>query len=120
MAEHHDRVAVIGAGTRGEFREEDQFACALLAAGLMERGFRPESRETEDLVTRWGGRPHDCWVESRSVEYLRRTNQLRDLDFVLEHQDDLTSAFGYRHGEVVELPVAAGGPIAISRADAGD
>ena len=28
------RVAVIGAGSKGEFREEDQICCAWIAAGL--------------------------------------------------------------------------------------
>ena len=32
IAGRHDRVAVIGAGSLGEFREEDQICCALIAA----------------------------------------------------------------------------------------
>src|SRR5258708_19065889 len=33
LAAHHPAVAVIGAGSRGEFREEDQLCCAWIAAG---------------------------------------------------------------------------------------
>ena len=35
LAAHHPMVAVIGAGSRGEFREEDQLCCAWIAEGLL-------------------------------------------------------------------------------------
>ncbi|MBI3005428.1 MAG: 2-phosphosulfolactate phosphatase [Ignavibacteriales bacterium] len=38
IARCHDRVAVIGAGTRNEFREEDQMCCAWIAELLLEEG----------------------------------------------------------------------------------
>ena len=38
LAGRHARVAVIGAGSKGEFREEDQICCAWIAAGLMSQG----------------------------------------------------------------------------------
>jgi len=106
LADRHHRVAVVGAGTRGEFREEDQYCCALLAAGLFEAGYTAETRLTTELVDRWAGQPFDAWIGSKSVDYLTRSNQVRDLDFILEHRDDLRSAFGYRHEEILELPVA--------------
>jgi 2-phosphosulfolactate phosphatase len=82
-------IALIGAGSRGEFREEDQMACAWLAEGLLDAGYRPEDDRTMELVERWSGLPLDACRASNSVDYLRRSGQLRDLDFILEHIDDL-------------------------------
>lgn len=106
LAERHRRVAVIGAGTRGEFREEDQYCCALVAQGLMDRGFAAEDQQTRDVTDRWRGKPADAWIESKSVDYLRKSGQLRDLDFILAHIDDLQAAFMLKHGEVVLMPVS--------------
>ena len=41
LVAHHPQVAVIGAGTKGEFRSEDQFGCARIAAGLLDAGYDP-------------------------------------------------------------------------------
>lgn len=106
LAGRHPRVAVIGAGTRGEFREEDQYCCAKIAEGLIRQGYAAEGRQTAEVVQRWADQPFDAWVGSKSVDYLTRTNQLRDLDFILAHRDDLSSAFVVRHEEIVEIPVA--------------
>ncbi|MEO8449791.1 MAG: 2-phosphosulfolactate phosphatase [Gemmatimonadota bacterium] len=105
LAGRHQRIALIGAGTRGEFREEDQYCCAKIAEGLVAEGYEPEGHQTTDIIERWRGKPVDAWIESKSVDYLRRSNQLRDLEFVLGHWDDLDSAFAVRHEEVVALPV---------------
>lgn len=105
LAGRHQRVAVIGAGTRGEFREEDQLACALVAQGLMEAGYLPEDKKTIEIVERWEKAPRDAWTVSKSVEYLRKTGQQRDIDFVREHINDLPAAFMLKHGEVVLIPV---------------
>ena len=86
-------VAVLGAGTRGEFREEDQLCCAWIAHGLLERGFAAASGATEALVERWHDAPADAFLESKSVEYLRETGQEDDLEFVLSHVDDLDATF---------------------------
>lgn len=97
----HRHVAVIGSGTRGEFREEDQMCCALVAAGLMNDGYRPEDARTVEIVKRWNGQPVDACMHGKSVEYLRKTGQLRDLDFILSHIDDLDAACMIKHDEVV-------------------
>jgi 2-phosphosulfolactate phosphatase len=105
------RVAVIGAGTRGEFREEDQLCCAWIAGGLVDAGFLAADDRTERLVERWRDAPLDAICEGASAEYLRRSGQLADLDFVLEHVDDVDAAFALRGDEVVmvqsETPAAA-------------
>ena len=106
LLDRHRRVAVIGAGTRGEFREEDQYCCARVAGPLVEAGFAPEDQQTRDVLARWTGKPFDSWKDSRSVEYLRKSAQLRDLDFILEHIDDVPAAFMLKHGEIVLMPVS--------------
>jgi 2-phosphosulfolactate phosphatase len=104
LAERHARIAIIGAGSRGEFREEDQVCCAWIAAGLMNRGYVPENPETAALVNRWRDAPPDACLCSRSVDFLRRTGRLRDLDFILTHIDDLRAVFAVRNGEVQVIP----------------
>lgn len=101
LAARHARVAVLGAGTRGEFREEDQRCCALVAEGLARAGFAPGDELTRHVLDRWRGAPLDAWQESRSVDYLRRSGQLRDLDFILAHVNDLGGVFSVEEGEVV-------------------
>jgi 2-phosphosulfolactate phosphatase len=89
LAKNHDAVTLIGAGTRGEFREEDQMCCAWIADALIQSGFAAEDDITRRLVERWRGAPHDAFLMSKSVAYLQRSGQLRDLDFILEHFDDV-------------------------------
>src|SRR5262245_11605885 len=89
LANNHDAVTLIGAGTRGDFREEDQMCCAWVADGLMQSGFAPESDTTLRLVERWRGARRDAFRVSKSVAYLQRSGQLRDLEFILSHFDDV-------------------------------
>ena len=93
LAARHPRVAVIGAGTKGEFRREDQFGCARVAAGLLDAGYRAGDRATLEVVERWRHAPVQVCAEGRSAEYLRRTGQLADLDFTLSHIDDVDAVF---------------------------
>ncbi len=88
LAGRHQRVAVIGAGSRGEFRREDQLACAWIADGLLEAGYQPKDR-TAEIVARWRGAPVSAIAAGHSAAYLRRSGQVADLDFVLGHIDDL-------------------------------
>ena len=94
-------VAVIGAGTRGEFREEDALCCAWIAAGLLECGFEAADGQTLELIDKWAGRTADSFLEGNSAAYLRATGQLHDLDFILSHVDDLDAVFALRNGEIV-------------------
>ena len=100
----HARVAIIGAGSLGEFREEDQICCAWIAAGLIGRGYLPETPQTAALVTRWRDAPPAECLCSRSVDFLLRTGRTSDLDFILTHVDDLHSVFAVRNGEVQMIP----------------
>lgn len=100
-------VAIFGADSRGEFREEDQLCAVRIARRLTERGHRPVDLFTERLIERWTNAPDDSFLTSRSVKYLRDTAQERDLEYVLEHMEDLSSIFVMRDGEVVELQGAS-------------
>ena len=104
LAGRHPRVAVIGAGTKGQFREEDQMCCAWVAARLMSRGYQPETPLTVDVISRWRDASPMACLRSRSVDFLRRTGQLRDLDFILSHIDDLQAVFAVQGGEVTMMP----------------
>jgi len=107
LARQHRQVAVIGAGSKGEFREEDQICCAWIAASLIRRGYVPGSTQTVEVVRRWRDAPPTACLCSRSVDFLKRTGQLRDLDFILGHIDDLRQVFEIRNGEVRTVPARA-------------
>ena len=103
LVQHHHQVAVIGAGTKGDFRREDQFGCAQVAAGLLAEGYRAGDRKTRDLVERWRGAPVEDCAGGRSADYLRRTDQLEDLEFVLTRIDDVSGVFPFEAGELRRL-----------------
>jgi len=106
LADNHSAVVLIGAGTHDEFREEDQICCAWIADGLMDYGFVPEDETTRQILEQWRGAPMKAIEMSRSVEYLRRSGQVRDLDFILSHFDDVDSAYKLSGNEVTSLAVA--------------
>lgn len=101
----HERIAVLGAGTRGQFRREDQMGCAWVAEKLLAAGYRAETPQTSELVARW----HEADVQKirggRSAAYLERSGQQEDLEFVLAHVDDLDTVPSLVNGELV--PAAA-------------
>jgi 2-phosphosulfolactate phosphatase len=101
LARHGLPVILIGAATRGDFRAEDRMCCAWIAAGLIEHGYAAADRETAALVQRWRTASPVDFLWSPSVRYLRRSHQLRDLDFILEHFDDIDSAFRICGVEIV-------------------
>ena len=93
-------IAVIGAGSRNEFRDEDALCCGWIATALLERGFTPADERTERHVAEWRGAPVDVCAEGHSAEYLRRTGQVSDLEFILAHVDDVDAAFRLSRGEL--------------------
>lgn len=103
LAGRHARVAIIGAGSLGEFREEDQACCAWIAAGLLSRGYVPQNAGTGALVSRWRDKTPESCLCSRSVSFLERTNRLEDLQFIFSHINDLSGVFAVRNGEVIIL-----------------
>ena len=106
LALQHRRVVLIGAGEGGEVCAADQMATAWLALRLQGRDFDLEGRHTVDEVTRWG--PSDVALIrlSRSAEKLRAHGREAELDFVLNHINDLNVVCAYADGELSD-PVAA-------------
>jgi 2-phosphosulfolactate phosphatase len=100
LAMRFPAVAVVGAGSRTEFREEDQMCCAWLAESLLHLGYLPADGNTLRLIRRWSNKPVDAWAANKSASYLKSSGQLCDLEFILEHVADLNNAFALRDGEV--------------------
>jgi 2-phosphosulfolactate phosphatase len=98
----YSSVAVLGAPTRGEFREEDQLCCAWIAEGLIKTGFVPEDNKTATIVNLWKDKPVTVCGEGKSAEYLQRSGQFKDLDFILSHVNDLDSALSIKNDEIVK------------------
>jgi 2-phosphosulfolactate phosphatase len=100
----HPRIALLGAGSRGEFREEDQIGCAWIAARLLKAGYVAENQMTCEIVERWGNASAlDCLI-SHSVAYLKRTNQSEDVEFILEKINDLDETYLFEGNEVIAAP----------------
>lgn len=104
VATEHSRVALVGAGSRNEFREEDQICCAWIGKQLLDAGFTAETRQTLAIINRWDGALADACLVSHSADYLIRSNQMDDLEFVLTHINDVDAVFQLIDREV--LPVA--------------
>lgn len=102
LRDRHRKIAVIGAGARGEFREEDELCCAWIAEELVALGFEPQDTRTAAIIKRWRGAALDEITRGASADYLRRTNQTRDLDFIVSHVNDLDRIYRFEKGEVVQ------------------
>lgn len=102
LIENHPLVAVIGAGSRGEFRLEDQLCCAWIAELLVNAGYEPQDSRTISIIEQWSGAPVEVITESPSADYLRKSGQSRDIDFVLNHVNDLNDIYRYERGQVLK------------------
>lgn len=89
VAGRYDKIAIIGAGTRGEFRREDQIGCAWVASELMKHGYESENERSLAITEKWNGCTTDVIRDGNSAKYLRRSGQVHDLEFILHHVDDL-------------------------------
>ena len=98
------RVALIGAGTRGEARPEDQMVCAWIGGLLLRNDFQAENDATLAEVAAWNGVGVEVITSSPSAEYLRNSNQAHDIDFVLGHVDDVDAIALYNGQQVSLLP----------------
>ena len=102
LATHHPTVAVIGAGSRAQFREEDQLCCAWIAEGLVRAGYEPQDERTISIIEQWSGAPVSAITEGPSADYLRNSGQVRDLEYILAHIYDLDEVYRYERGQVVK------------------
>jgi 2-phosphosulfolactate phosphatase len=103
LVDRYKHVEVLGAPTRGEFREEDKLCCAWIANGLMKAGYAPEDDKTNELVKLWKDKPVGVCAEGKSAEYLRKTGQIEDLNFILRHVDDLNLSLAIKKDEIVKI-----------------
>jgi 2-phosphosulfolactate phosphatase len=104
LAGRHRRIAVLGAGTRNQFRREDQMGCAWVAERLVASGYVPETEATSHYISRWSGKSPEEVRSGRSAAYLRQSSQEVDLEFVLSHIDDLDTVPTLINGGLI--PVA--------------
>lgn len=109
LSDRHEKIALLGAGTRGQFRREDQMACAWIAERLVGSGYRPETPQTEEYISKWRGVSPEEIRYGQSAEYLRRSGQDHDLEFVLNHIDDLDTVPALIDGELVAVAGAFSG-----------
>ena len=106
LAGSHARVALIGAGTNGLPRPEDQYCCARIGEALLAAGYSAENARTEDELALWRGVPVEELRKSPSADFLRNTDQTEDLDYVLSHIDDVDAAAVF-NGQQVSLLLPA-------------
>jgi 2-phosphosulfolactate phosphatase len=99
----HERIAVLGAGSRGQFRREDQMGCAWVAEKLIGAGYVPETQKTSDLVSHWRKASPDEIRGGKSAQYLTQSGQHQDLQFILDHIDDLDTVPSLLNGELISL-----------------
>jgi 2-phosphosulfolactate phosphatase len=102
LAGEHAQIAIVGAGTRGQFRREDQIGCALVGEALLALGYRAEDQSTMECIERWHGVSIDVIREGRSADYLVRSGQQEDLEFVVAHIDDVDTVPWLATGEFVD------------------
>lgn len=100
LASHYQQVVIIGAGTRGVFRREDQMACAWLAEKLLAYGFIGKDAQTSDYIHQWSKINLDKVRYGRSADYLIRSGQVHDMEFTLHHIDDLKLVVSYQAGQL--------------------
>jgi 2-phosphosulfolactate phosphatase len=102
LALNASSVCLVGAGSRGEFREEDQLCCAWIAERLARQGFEPVGA-APSLIERWRNASVSDILSSNSVRFLRSTGRDQDIDFVLQHVDDCPAVFAYAHSQISKV-----------------
>jgi 2-phosphosulfolactate phosphatase len=103
LKESHLDTTLLGAGTHGEFREEDQMCCAWIADELTRSGYEPANQTTSNFILKWRRATPDACLAGKSVEFLTRTNQLQDLRFILSRIDDLDLVCSFSNGEITAV-----------------
>jgi 2-phosphosulfolactate phosphatase len=101
LATKFAQIAIIGAGSKGEFREEDEMCCAWIAECLVDFGYAAQDKATTDAISRWSNKSADAWIDNRSAAFLRNSGQAADLKFIVEHVGDLGTVPTLRSGEVI-------------------
>lgn len=97
----HDRVLLLAGESRGEFRDEDRLCCGRIARHLLEAGYEPGNALVAQLAERWSDASDDAFLSGNSVRYLAASGQYHDVEFILDHIDDLDSVYELQGGELV-------------------
>jgi phosphosulfolactate phosphohydrolase-like enzyme len=117
LSQNHARVGIVGAGFRGEARSEDRIAAARLADALLRLGFRCDGMSTVQEIQSWALADLSLVSWGKSCDYLRREGRGADVDFILQHQDDINLACCYMpDGEVrgvLPANIHAGGSVVV-------
>lgn len=99
----YDSVDLLGAPTRGEFREEDKLCCSWVASGLLKAGYSCENKATLQLINNWKNKSVDVFRNGNSAKYLLETKQKKDLNFITSHLDDVAFAVTIKGNEIVKV-----------------
>jgi len=103
----HPRVALIGAGTRGQARIEDQMLAARIGQRLVQAGYQTENARTRAELDRYATTEDQRLASGDSAAFLRSSGHHDDIDFVLTHIDDLKEAARFDGREAVRVETAA-------------
>ena len=98
-----DNVALIGAATRGEFREEDELCRAWIATSLFYSGYSPATAATNEKIRRWKNEAATAWLGGNSAAFLRRTGKVADLEFILENIGDVDSIYALKGAKIIDV-----------------
>jgi len=72
----------------------------------MKAGYKLDDDRTVEVVDRWREAPVEACTKGKSAEYLRKSGQTRDLEFILAHVNDLDSTFMIEHDEIIRIPAS--------------
>jgi hypothetical protein len=67
-------------------------------------GYQPQDARTAEIIKRWSGAPVESVATGPSADYLRNSGQIRDLDYILTHVDDLDEIYRFERRQVVRQP----------------
>ncbi|ABX04213.1 MAG TPA: 2-phosphosulfolactate phosphatase [Herpetosiphon sp.] len=87
MAQLGNQWAIIGAGTRGEFRPEDKVGCAVIAQYFLQVTGETTDSATQAFIDEFGSNSYEHISQSPSTIKLLSLGRACDVDFVLNHPD---------------------------------
>jgi phosphosulfolactate phosphohydrolase-like enzyme len=103
LAENHRHVLILDAAHAGDVRCEDQMVAARVAGALVEAGYEPVALGTRGTIERWARADVALVSWGRSAEELRRLRRHQDVQFVIDHVDDLDLVCGVRNGRATAV-----------------
>ena len=77
--------------------------CAWVAEKLVNAGYKAETTETKEIISHWSGKSPEEIRGGESAEYLKRTGQIHDLEFILYHIDDIDVVPMFENGKLIQV-----------------